>query len=175
MMKKVFTLAILLITAFSVSSQDMLEAMLTDSDETTNIRSTPGGNVVMKLNSGKDDSMKAYVFMLTSPQNGWWKIDDLWNAADDEEETVLQGSDTGEYWIHYSVLGVDTRNYGGQELYLHEAPDEVANIVFTFNQELTLMPMDVQGDWVKVKVSGFDVIGWIEVEWLCSNPLTNCC
>ncbi len=158
-MKKIFVLVALLITAFSISAQDMLEAMLTDSDETTNIRSTPGGNVVMKLNSGKDDSMKAYVFMLTSPQNGWWKIDDLWNAADDEEETVLQGSDTGEYWIHYSVLGVDTRNYGGQELY----------------QELTLMPIDVQGDWVKVKVSGFDVIGWIEVEWLCSNPLTNCC
>ena len=52
MMKKVFVLVALLITAFSVSSQDMLEAMLTDSDETTNIRSTPGGNVVMKLNSG---------------------------------------------------------------------------------------------------------------------------
>ena len=88
MMKKIFVLVALLITAFSISAQDMLEAMLTDSDETTNIRSTPGGNVVMKLNSGKDDSMKAYVFMLTSPQNGWWKIDDLWNAADDEALTL---------------------------------------------------------------------------------------
>ena len=175
MMKKILTMVVMLVTAFSISAQDMLEAMLKDADKTTNIRNSPGGSVAMKLNSGNDDSMKAYVFMLTSPLNGWWKIVNLWNAVDDEEETVLQGSDTGEYWIHYSVLGVDTRNYGGQELYLRDGPDEDANIVFTFTQELTLMPLDVKDDWAKVKVQGFDIVGWIELEWLCSNPLTNCC
>ena len=89
--------------------------------------------------------------------------------------TALAGSDTGEYWIHYSALGLGTSNYGGQELHLHAAPHQDADIVFTFNKELTVMPLDFDGDWIKVKVDGCDVIGWIENEWLCSNPLTNCC
>jgi hypothetical protein len=47
--------------------------------------------------------------------------------------------------------------------------------VFTFDKEMLLMPLDIHGDWVKVQVDGYDIIGWIEAEWLCSNPLTNCC
>ena len=169
-MKKVLFLVILMATAFSVSAQDVLEAMLCDVDKTTNIRNSPSGSVVMQL-----DNEKSYVFALTSPQNGWWKILTLWNAEDEEDGTALAGSATGEYWVHYSVLGVDTRNYGGEELHLRAAPDEDANVVYSFTEELELRPMDIQGDWVKVKVEEHDIIGWIEAEWLCSNPLTNCC
>ena len=169
-MKKVLILFILFVTALGATAQDTMSAMLMDADATTNIRNKPSGAVVMTLTTEKP-----YVFNLTTPQNGWWKILDYWNAEDDEDATTLEGSDTGEYWIHFSVLSVDTRNYGGQELCLRDAPDENANVIFTFNQELSLMPMDIQDDWVKVKVNGYDIIGWIEAEWLCSNPLTNCC
>ena len=115
------------------------------------------------------------IFYLTTPQDGWWKVLEIWRVGDDDSEVVLEGSDTGEYWIHHLALGLATRNYGQEELYLREAPDEGAKVIYTFNKELLLMPLDVQGDWVKVKVDGYDIIGWIEAEWLCSNPLTNCC
>ena len=169
-MKKILCLTILFMAALVGSAQDTFTAFLTDGDETTNIRNKPGGKVVMTVSANP-----SYVFDLTSPQNGWWRILEFWNAEDEDEDATLKGSDTGEYWIHFSVLGVNTRNYGGQELYLREAPDEDANVVFTFDKEMTLSPMDVQGDWVKVKVGNFDIVGWIETEWLCSNPLTNCC
>ena len=170
-MKKIVLLAVLLVTAFTVGAQEkMLIAFLDCDPPCSSILNKPSGATVMTLSYDEP-----YLFTLSSPQDGWWKINDLWNAADDEDTTSLAGSDTGEYWIHYSALGLGTSNYGGQELHLRAAPDPEADIVFTFNQELMLMPLDVQGDWVKVKVDGDDIIGWIEAEWLCSNPLTNCC
>ena len=170
-MKKIVLLAVLLVTAFTVDAQEkMLIAFLDCDPPCSSILNKPSGATVMTLPYDEP-----YMFTLSSPQDGWWKINDLWNAADDEDTTSLVGSDTGEYWIHFSVLGLGTSNYGGQELHLRAAPDLEADIVFTFNQELMLMPLDVQGDWVKVKVDGDDIIGWIEAEWLCSNPLTNCC
>ena len=27
----------------------------------------------------------------------------------------------------------------------------------------------------EIGCDGYDIVGWIENEWLCSNPLTNCC
>ena len=170
-MKKYVLLAVLLVTTFTVGAQEkMLIAFLDCDPPCSSILNKPSGATVMTLSCDEP-----YMFNLSSPQDGWWKINDIWNAADDEDTTSLVGSDTGEYWIHFSALGLGTSNYGGQELHLRAAPDSEADIVFTFNQELMLMPLDVQGDWVKVKVDGDDIIGWIEAEWLCSNPLTNCC
>ena len=40
---------------------------------------------------------------------------------------------------------------------------------------ILLRPMDIKGDWVKVKTIDGKYTGWIEEEWLCGNALTNCC
>ena len=37
-----------------------------------------------------------------------------------------------------------------------------------------LRPVDIRGNWVKVKTIDGKHTGWIESEWLCGNPLTNC-
>ena len=180
-MRRFFFIAIMLATALVTMAQDTTEAadvsldntlaaFLADEGQGTNILNKARGATVMTLSSDFD-----YVFSLTAPLDGWWKIIGIWQVGDDESELVLEGSDTGEYWVHYSALGLGTRNYGYQELSLREAPDEEANVVFTFNEEMVLMPLDMQGDWVKVMVDGYDIVGWIEAEWLCSNPLTNCC
>ena len=170
-MKKIVLLTILFVTAFSAGAQEKaLIAYLCGDSTCAYILNKPSGATVMTLSCDEP-----YMFSLSSPQDGWWKINDIWNAADDEDTTSLVGSDTGEYWIHFSVLGLGTSNYGGQELHLRAAPDHNAGIVFTFNQELLLMPLDFKGDWAKVMVDGSDIVGWIENEWLCSNPLTNCC
>ena len=169
-MKNVFLLASLLVSVFTLNAQDTLVAYLSPDGMMTHILNKARGGTVMSLSNDTD-----YVLTLTTPQDGWWKIVDIWTACDDDSEVVLEGSDTGEYWIHFRALGLGTSNYGGQELYLRDAPDDNANIVFTFNQEMELMPMGIQGDWVKVMVDGYVIVGWIEAEWLCSNPLTNCC
>jgi len=38
-----------------------------------------------------------------------------------------------------------------------------------------LRPMEIKDDWVKVKTIDGKYTGWIEIEWLCGNSLTNCC
>ena len=180
-MRRIFFFAMMLVTSLVIVAQDNTEAanvstgepfmaFLADEGQGTNILNKARGATVMTLSSDFD-----YIFNLTAPQDGWWKVLEIWRVGDDDSEVVLEGSDTGEYWIHHSALGLATRNYGQEELYLREAPDEGAKVIYTFNKELLLMPLDIQGDWVKVKVDGYDIIGWIEAEWLCSNPLTNCC
>ena len=170
-MKQIIVLAVVLFTALAGSAQATMVAYLSNDVLTTDILNKPSGATAMTLSSEE-----CYIFSLTSPTDGWWKIEEISNAMDDEDPAaVLTGSDTGEYWIHYSALGLGTRNYGGQSLTLRAAPDEDADIVFTFSKELEVMPLDVQGDWVQVMVDGSYIIGWIEAEWLCSNPLTNCC
>ena len=169
-MKRIIILAVVFFTALAGSAQATMIAYLSNDELTTNILNKARGATAMTLSSEV-----AYIFTLTSPTDGWWKIEEIFNAEDDEDPTaVLTGSDTGEYWIHYSALGLGTRNYGGQSLTLRADPDEDAEIVFTFDNELEVMPLDVEGDWVQVMVDGYGIIGWIEAEWLCSNPLTNC-
>jgi SH3-like domain-containing protein len=68
-----------------------------------------------------------------------------------------------------------TRNYGGQTLYLRKSPSASAPVVYKFKEEITLRPMEIKGDWVKVQTSDGKFTGWIEEEWLCGNALTNCC
>ena len=181
-MRRLFFFAMMIVTslvnvaqdtteAADASIDDMLTAFLADEGQGTDILNKARGATVLTLSSDNE-----YVINVTAAQDGWWKILEIWQVGgDDDSEVVLEGSDTGEYWIHHSALGLGTRNYGYQELSLRDAPEEEANVVFTFNEELVLMPLDIQGDWVKVKVDGYDIVGWIEAEWLCSNPLTNCC
>lgn len=170
-MKRIIIFAVVFFTALAGSAQTTMVAFLAADVLTTDILNKPMGATAMTLSSEVP-----YIFSLTSPTDGWWKIEEIWNAEDDEDPTAqLAGSDTGEYWIHYSHLGLGTSNYGGQTLTLRAAPDENADVVFSFDTEVLVMPLDVQGDWVQVMVDGNYAVGWIEVEWLCSNPLTNCC
>ena len=182
-MKKIVFLSLLFFMALAGRAQEeapypqdvmetLMYAYLSADDPTSptvDILNKPSGATVMTLSP--DD---IYIFVLATPQDGWWKIIELW-TAEGEEPVSMTGSDTGEYWIHYLNLGIGTRNYGEECLTLRAAPDEEADIVYSFTKELELMPLEIQGDWVKVKVDGYDIVGWIEAEWLCSNPLTNCC
>lgn len=172
-MKRITILAILFAATLGVCAQDSLVAFIMDDDFVVNLLNKPSGATAMSLPS--DDESMTYMLELTSPVDGWWKVIDIWLAEDDEVVPTLTGSDTGEYWIHYSELGLATSNYGGQSLTLKDAPDSDAKVVFTTTDELFVMPLDIQGDWVKVKVDGNGIEGWIEAHWLCSNPLTNCC
>jgi hypothetical protein len=168
-MKNVLFFALLFATALAAGAQDVFTAFLWDNDETTNIRNSPRGEVVMSLSADEP-----YAFDLMTPRNGWWRIESFYNVGNYDEDTSLEGSSTGEYWIHYSVVAVSSRNYGGEDIYLRDAPNEDANIVAVFNEEVIFRPLDVAGEWVKVKLDNTEIVGWIEDEWLCDNPLTNC-
>lgn len=59
-----------------------LSAYINDVDgEFTNIRSTPGGKIILQL-----PTTRVYLVSLSDFQNGWWKIEELVLINENEEE-----------------------------------------------------------------------------------------
>lgn len=169
MKKKLFVL-LTMMTCLSVgvSAQSLGVFTYDNSGKFTNVRNAPKGKVVDKI-----PTEVCAMIGVEKPTNGWWKIiGDTYDTGDDEG--TLKGSTTG-YWIHYSVLAMGTRNYGGQTLYIRQSPSASAPVVYKFKKEIQLRPMDIKGEWVKVQTTDGKYTGWIEEEWLCGNSLTNCC
>ncbi|MCR4604148.1 MAG: SH3 domain-containing protein [Prevotella sp.] len=174
MMKRSFFLITIFMFCALIGQAQNVSVYIYDTDGPfTNVRSSPKGKVVDKIPVDRSATL-----LLTKATNGWWRIVDNCYGAFDEDgdfvEVKLKGSTTG-YWIHYSTIAVGTRNYGGEDLPLRSQPSKRASVSFTLKGEQLVRPIDVKGDWVKVKTLDGRGTGWIEVEWLCDNPLTNCC
>ena len=138
------------------------------SDKTaTNVRSTPGGKVV-----GQIPKPGIYSLAVYNPTNGWWQIVNSVVFEDEEGEDL---EFEGDVWVHNSVLGIGTRNYGGQTIELRAEPREDAAVSGKITKaEVTVRPLDMNedGEWVKVSWNG--QTGWIDSYWLCANTLTTC-
>ena len=152
------------------ASDDTLSAYIDDHDSITNIRNAPGGRVVITVTNNV-----AHEVMLKNPTNGWWEVVEIFNAENEEDTTeYLTGSDTGRYWIHSSVVGFDTRNYDpSDKLPLRAKPSSKARVAHSIRGTHHVSPLDVRGDWVKIKTEDGHV-GWVQMVWICWNPLTTC-
>lgn len=150
-------------------SIDEISVYLNDPDESgTNVRNAPNGEVVGQLVKDSEDNMEFFIIILES-KDGWFHINNrVENMADG-----IKMNEGGECWIHGSVLGVDTRNYGNQVIPMHASPDHESEQVGEINKEMYgLHPLEKCGRWVKLKVNGTE--GWVHDEWICGNPLTTC-
>ena len=161
-------MALLMFAAIGVKAQSLDVFFWDTVGKYTNIRNAPNGKIVQKVSTSIDGMLN-----VESPVNGWWVICDNNYYVPDGGMYKLTGA--RKYYIHYSCIGVGTRNYGGQTLYLRATPSARAKVVYSFKEELVLRPIDIKGDWVKVTTTDGKHTGWIELEWLCGNPLTNCC
>ena len=131
----------------------------------TNIRNKPKGDVIKKLIREDEDSH--FFITVTESKEGWFKIE----AVEDMEGAVEM--DYTSAWIHGSVLGIDTRNYGGEVVVMYKEPYEYSKEVGGLKeQSYGLSVLEICGDWVKIKSNELE--GWVNEEWLCGNPLTTC-
>ena len=185
MMKKYLLMAMavgLLFVSSAARAQSVQVFINDDKGPFTNVRDGVKGNIV-----GKIPVDQSIMLAVEEPKNGWWRICEGMYYTPDGDETKLSGSQNG-YWIHSSVIGISTRNYGGQTLCLRDQPSEVGKPVFTFSKELLLNPIDVKDEWVKVQTPDGKHSGWILEYWLCgdqllltryqkttSHPLGTCC
>ncbi|MBO7609605.1 MAG: hypothetical protein J6S96_05340 [Muribaculaceae bacterium] len=169
-LKRFLFLAMGLIISLTATCDDAeLFAYLCDSSGTpTNIRCAPNGAVAMTINS-----KESYMLELSNPINGWWQLEAIYDPVEDDAGIPLHGSKTGKYYIHYSIVGFSTRNYG-QDYYLREYPSENSKATFNFHDEILVHPIEMTNGWVKVKTSDMKHTGWIESEMICNNPLTTC-
>lgn len=170
-MKRLFLFAVIAVTMLAASAQATIEPFVHDTTSTgTNIRVEPRGKIALTLPAG------SYMLTLSNPQGGWWEVKDIFEAEEGNDMTErLHGSKTGKYYIHYSVVAFATRNYGGQLYFLREKPDPKSRAILRFKEEMLLRPIDVNGEWIRVRTLDGKYDGWIHTEQLCGNPLTNCC
>ena len=152
-------------------NETIFYAFASSPDQTdVNVRATPGGAIVFKL----DHNEPGYTVELYEAWNGWFRISPEIETVD-QDPIVLKSK---QAWIHGSQLGADTRNYGGEKLTFRTRPNANSPIVFTINEEIGVSYVDMVKGWIKVKYtpekSKKSFVGWIETEWLCPNPVTNC-
>ncbi|MBN2664588.1 MAG: hypothetical protein JXR68_13145 [Bacteroidales bacterium] len=144
-----------------------LRVYLSDPDESgTNIRKSPGGEIILTL--VKDDEDFEFFITVTEAQNGWFKIQNPIVGMENNFE--IPG---GKGWIHGSVIAVDTRNYGGQKIEIWSEPGEGKIIGYINEEAYNIGLKDLYGNWAKIEYKGIE--GWVKIDWLCGNPLTNCC
>lgn len=133
----------------------------------TNIRKTPGGEVITELERGSD-----YMVEIVGQKNGWFKISRV-DVFDNNAIDV-----PGQFgWMHHSVLAVRTRNYANQKLNLYLLPEKTSKITGVIKEETEVRFTKINKNYVFIRFTdsnGKKVEGWINKEWLCGNPVTNC-
>ena len=169
MKTKAFILTAFFAFAAIVMKAQSVEVYFSDnSGSPTNIRNAPKGKVVQRVPKDSDGMLT-----VEKAQNGWWKISG--NSYDEPDKGEIRLTGAKNFYIHYSCIAVDTRNYGGQTLQLRSTPSSGGRVVYSFKDEKSLRPVDARNGWVKVKTLDGKHEGWIEAEWLCGNSVTNCC
>lgn len=172
-MKKLILTILTMVFSLSVYAQTKASACIADPSGTpTNVRNAPNGKVVMKLSNQAD----GFEVTLLEVKGKWWRIDPVvWLCGDvDEESLELKGSKTG-YWVHYSVLGFGIA--GEHENVLRQTPSpkgKPLRLTSSYLFDVTLRPLEIRGEWIKVITSDLRHTGWMPIDRICSNPLTTC-
>lgn len=142
-----------------------LDAYIDDPSKTaTNIRKTPGGEVVLQLPYGKDD----YFLTIVDQKDGWFKVSSI------EGIEVSYDLPEGGAWVHNSVVGAGTRNYGNQHIVIYLLASENSKKLDVIKIETAVHVLEICNDFVKIKTATGNQVGWVKKEWICGNPLTTC-
>ncbi|NET35709.1 MAG: hypothetical protein F6K19_27400 [Cyanothece sp. SIO1E1] len=134
------------------------EVYLDDEDEFSNIRTTPGGPIVLKLNNRY---ASGYILQVIDFEYGWLKINKI-SGVDGYRISEFEG------WVHTSIVGLGT-TYDLDVLGLPNGTTKVGRVL---GEQDTFTIKDVHCEWIKIECNG--IIGWVESEKTCGNPVTTC-
>lgn len=131
----------------------------------TNIRNSPSGKVIAKINPS--DFPDGCMLEIVEASNGWLRIQGTLHSP--ENDINLPNN---EGWIHGSVVTTGTRNYGGQRINILDEPNSGKTVGYITKETYGLRISDLCGAWVKINHKG--TIGWVSSDWLCGVPWTTC-
>lgn len=164
-MKKLTLTFIIIIASISFSFSQSekcafipFKVYLDDKDTYSNIRETPNGEIILKINNSYGDG---YIFNVIDCKGEWLKINRI-QGIDQTKISEFQG------WIHTSIVGVSFT----YSVDLLDKPNgkKVLNIKRESGE--TYKIINVHYDWVKIKTK--NGAGWVKSEKICGNPVTNC-
>lgn len=138
----------------------------------TNIRTSPGGDVKLKL-----PTSNWYVLRLSECKSGYWLIESIMRITDDYNEVYTSIPQTG-LWIHTSCIATNMSGDGDRAYTLYDSPKRGAGTVKYYPSGCGIFVkniLDLSADKKFVKVNLSDgKTGWIVVEMLCYNPYSTC-
>lgn len=128
-----------------------------DSGSDTNVRYLPNEDIVLKLN--KTDE---FVLHVTDYKEGWFKTDKITSVHYGYEISNLEG------WVHQSTVSLFTR----KKINLLDKPKTGTSLGAIDGENGPVKIKDICSNWVKIEFE--NLVGWVETEWLCGNPVTTC-
>lgn len=168
---KRFTLSLLLAVVFCITcaAQQSIGLIVdTNGDGYTNIRNSPKGKVVARLQDGDMISVDICT-------NGWFHISEREYGDSNGEYCKLPlGTD---YWIHSSQLTASWVSDGLVTVTLRATPNAKGAVVFSgkgTNASIQIKDiLDHKGSWLKVRLKNGKT-GWVSDSIICGNSLTVC-
>ena len=151
-----------------------LRAYIEDSDgEFTNIRNTPGGEIILQLPTNN-----VYLVNLSDFQKGWWKIEELVLINENEEEVPYVIPTDTEYWVHTSCVNSGIRGDGTISFTLLSEPREGATVIKEYSAGtlpsiLNIIDLSPSKFYLKVKLNDGNV-GWIPTNIVCYSYFSIC-
>ena len=141
-----------------------VEAYVVDPDpKGLNVRDAPGarGRAVAVIPLDEDGTV---VHLVASSPNGWVQID----RAETIGGTVVFDK---KGWVSGNMLGTETRGYGTRGVKLR-GEGRPGKVLGTIPPETEVRLAGCNG--VRVKVKHRSLVGWLEREDQCPNPVTLC-
>ena len=128
-----------------------------------NVRDAPGvgGSVLAVIPPDVDGTI---VHLTASAPNGWVQI----NRAEKVDGTVVFEK---KGWVSGNTLGTSTRGYGTRGVKLR-GEGKAGRVVGTVPPEAEVRVAGCAGDRVKVKYR--NLVGWLDPDAQCPNPVTLC-
>lgn len=123
----------------------------------SNIRESPNGYIVLKLNNKFDD----YILKIVDIKNSWLKVSEI-NSLSGYDITNL------EAWIHTSIVGAGVTH----NLEVFNKPNGKTKIGMLKGEEDTFKIKDIHCKWIQIECNG--LVGWVESSKICGNPVTTC-
>ena len=157
--------ALLLCASGSLEAADTracnVTASVIDQDpQGTNVRKTPGGDVIATLRTAQDDWIEVHVI----GQAGDWYLIDRADRVGDDSKTIFRGKG----YMHRTVLGADGLVNGEPIRADHDVRSQ--QILASEDADQQVFLLGCWGDFMKVRVKGG--VGWTKA--LCLNQRTTC-
>lgn len=128
-------------------------------EDYSNIRESPNGHIIMKLDNKHDD----YVLNVVDCKQEWFKVDKI-SSLNGFEITYLDA------WVHTSIIGAGTTH----DLDVFNQPNSKTKIGTLKGEEDTFRVIDIHCDWIQINCKDKHIVGWVESKKICGNPVTTC-
>lgn len=134
------------------------QAYIDDKDDYSNIRNSPKGEIVLKINNKYS---YGYIINIIDCKDGWFKIDHI-SGIDEYQVSNFEG------WVHSSIVGAAVTH----SVDLLDEPNGKTKVGKLIGEQDSFKIIDAHCEWIKVDCNG--KVGWVKSEKICGNPVTTC-